>query len=354
MSLALIGWTVLQSLWQWALVGGILVVALAAIPVHRADRRHRLIGIALGLMVTLAVATAIAAGLRIEPRLRMDAIYAFDGALLIPALSPIGATLLRGLGAIWVAGFVWQAIRVAFAWRRMRALRRHVAVDPDLSRAVEDLRQSLGIARDVAVGVSARAHVPMVIGWRRPMILLPIAARRLLTPGQQRMILAHELAHVRRLDGLANLVQIGADLVIFHHPVARWLSRRLRAEREYCCDDVAARAGGDVAAYARALAALEDSRGFQPFAVAASGTLLDRIGRLAGRPRPPLGLGRSLAIGAASLVVSTALFAVAANVPPPWVPAGVRLRTPKPPGGARATPSPAPGSQPRSKRPPRT
>ena len=129
----------------------------------------------------------------------------------------------------------------------------------------------------------------MVLGWRRPIILLPARTTDQLTGDQLRAVLAHELAHVRRHDYVTNLFQIAADALLFHHPAARWLSRRIRVEREYCCDDEAMAVARDPNMYARALAALEESRTESRLAVAAaSGTLLDRIQRIAGVPRPTL------------------------------------------------------------------
>jgi beta-lactamase regulating signal transducer with metallopeptidase domain len=109
------------------------------------------------------------------------------------------------------------------------------------------------------------------------------------------------------------------------------VSRQIRTEREYCCDDAAVAVSGDAHTYARALAALEDARSDQPLAVAAaSGTLLDRIQRIVRHPRPALTAARGALICAVALVVAGAMLAVAINIPPPWVPAGVKLRRPMP------------------------
>lgn len=345
MNLTLIGWTVLHSFWQWAIIAGLVRLALGLIAPHRADLRHRVIGLGLAMMVATAIATAIAAGIRVEPEFRLRVLFAFDGALLIPALSPIGATIMQTVAAIWLGGFGWQLLRTTLACRRLWILRREqVMRDPDLAMMVEEARRSLAMTTSVDSGVSRAAHVPMVVGWRRPILLLPVAASGRLTREQLRMIVVHELAHVRRGDGRSNLLQIAADLVAFHHPAARWLSRQLRTEREYCCDDVAVKAG-DVAAYGRALAILEDSRAFQPFAAAAaSGTLLDRIERLAGQSRPAFTPRRGLAWCLGSFVTAAVIFTVTANLPPPWLRPGVRLRTPRPPG-AMTAPQPAAGPQ---------
>ena len=128
-------------------------------------------------------------------------------------------------------------------------------------------------------------------------------------------------------------------------PAARWLTRRIRTEREYSCDDIAIAATGQARVYARALAAIEDARCGCGLAVAAaSGTLLDRIQRILDQPRAALSARRGPAVFAAAIVSAAALLAAAINVPPPSAPAGVRMRRPMPPASS--------GSLPRSPIPP--
>ena len=127
-----------------------------------------------------------------------------------------------------------------------------------------------------------------MIGWLHPIILLPAASLTGLTPGQLEAILAHELAHVRRLDYLVNGFQCLVETLLFYHPVVWWISRCVREEREHCCDDLVLEVCEDRLVYARALAALEQSRaGLPEFAFAANGgSLLNRIRRLLGTPDP--------------------------------------------------------------------
>ena len=106
-----------------------------------------------------------------------------------------------------------------------------------------------------------RVDVPTVIGWLKPVVLLPASALAGLSPNQVEAILAHELAHIRRHDYLVNLLQTLVETLLFYHPAVWWLSRRIRAERENCCDDLAVSLCGDPVAYAAALAELEDLRG---------------------------------------------------------------------------------------------
>jgi bla regulator protein blaR1 len=187
-------------------------------------------------------------------------------------------------------------VRVAGAWRRDAVVRRTDAIDPgpSLRQIVATLRADLGVARPVTILASRLAEVPLVFGWRRSTILVPVSASSDLDVNQLRAVIAHEIAHVRRRDYAANLLQVAADLILWFHPAARWLSRRARIEREYCCDDIAVGLAADRADYARALAGLEEARHDCPLVVAAaSGTLLDRIQRVVGQPRPMLTPARS-------------------------------------------------------------
>lgn len=95
-------------------------------------------------------------------------------------------------------------------------------------------------------------------------------------------LLAHELVHIHRHDYLVNLLQTTVDTLLFYHPAVWWVSRRIRIERENCCDDLAAQLCGDRLTYARALIDLEQIRAAGPaFAMSArGGSLMERIQRL--------------------------------------------------------------------------
>ena len=131
--------------------------------------------------------------------------------------------------------------RLAGGLWRVRALRRAGrALPPSSWQATCDrLAHRLGLRRAVRVADVSFVDGPVVIGWLRPVVLLPIAAVAGLTPSQVEAILAHELAHVRRHDAVVNACQTVAETLLFYHPAVWWLSSRIRAEREHCCDDIA-------------------------------------------------------------------------------------------------------------------
>ncbi len=156
---------------------------------------------------------------------------------------------------------------------------------------------------------SASATVPFVVGWLRPVVLVPAALLTGLHPAEVEAIFAHELAHIRRHDFLVNLLQNVVETLLFYHPAVWWMSAQIRMEREHCCDDVAAAVCGGALDYARALVALERLRPATGLMVAASGgSLLERIRRLAGArdngrsawPLPALGLFLAAAIALAA------------------------------------------------------
>src|SRR5213076_1329469 len=126
--------------------------------------------------------------------------------------------------------------------------------------------------------------VPMVVGWLRPAILLPVAALASLSTTQIEAILAHELAHIRRHDYAVNVLQAIVETLLFYHPAVWWLSNRIRVEREHCCDDVAVALFGNPLQYARALTRFEELRLDPAHALLAAngGSLLTRIRRLVG------------------------------------------------------------------------
>src|SRR5580693_5112634 len=134
--------------------------------------------------------------------------------------------------------------------------------------------------------VSALVQAPVVVGWLKPVVLVPVGALAGLPPEQIEALLAHELAHIRRHDYLVNILQSIAEALLFYHPAVWWISNHIRNERELCCDDVAVAISGDAFIYARALVDLEQYRPahLNPALAANGGSLRERIGRLLGQP----------------------------------------------------------------------
>jgi beta-lactamase regulating signal transducer with metallopeptidase domain len=227
------------------------------------------------------------------------------------------ATLLPWLALAWMCCVAVLLTRLAGGWLLNRKVRREANAAAQLhgyASALARLSARLGVMRAVRLCRSALVEVPTVVGWLRPVILVPACALAGLSAAQLEAIIAHELAHVRRHDYLVNLLQSFVETLLFYHPAVWYVSRRARAEREHACDDLAVEATGDVLVYARALAELEQLRRHPPqvsqLALAASGgSLVHRIQRLL-KSQPTRATSRAPA--AAALVAALALaFALA-------------------------------------------
>ena len=199
---------------------------------------------------------------------------------------------LSWIVAGWFAGVLLCSLRPLLGWHMLWRLRR-VGVSPvsdKVQASLQRVSERLRMRRAVRILHSTLAKVPVVVGYVRPVILLPLSLVTTIPAAQLESILAHELAHVRRHDFLINLLQTLVETVFFYHPAIWWLSNRLRVERENCCDDVVIAALGNRVEYGRALLAIEELRGRKTILAvgAADGSLLTRVRRILGFPTRPI------------------------------------------------------------------
>jgi beta-lactamase regulating signal transducer with metallopeptidase domain len=305
-----IGWALLHFIWQGTLVAALTGMVLACLRKSAADIRYVVAAIGLSLMLTLPAVTAAqlwrsttvsapsaeprapAASRRPAPEPR--------NIVQAPAITLASPTTSRLLDSIrvepwlpmlvfaWLCGVVVLSLRLVSGWLWVQRMKSHgtSSVEDGWNHIAARLSRQLHIGRRVRLLKSSLVDVPTVIGWVKPVILIPASALSGLTPHQLEAILAHELAHIRRHDYLVNLLQAVVETLLFYHPAVWWLSRRIRAERENCCDDLAVSLCGDPFTYAQALADLEGLRGSgRRFVMAANGgSLMQRVRRLLGAP----------------------------------------------------------------------
>ena len=235
------------------------------------------------------------------------------------AASPIAASnadaLPRGpivLTIAWALGFVAMLLGLVVDARRVERLHRRPASPGLVAIVVRLARDRMGIAAPrVAI---ADVASPQVVGSWRPTLLVPHDLARRLDDGELRAVLLHELAHLRRRDFGWNLSQRLVLAVLWFHPVAWMLQRRLAQEREACCDALAVRCGASATDLARALVRLaEPHAGSGPglaMAVARGGALTERIHRLLGPTvASDASQGARLLAVAASIACATTLVA---------------------------------------------
>ena len=333
-----IGWALLHLLWQGVLVAAILAATLALLSKQSANARYLASCGALALLVVLGAATAYQSYDAVRESGAGGRIAASEIVLLAaPAQSGTAETILSDtrppttnslitftrshlpqIVLIWLTGVLLLSVRLLFGWLRAHSIAKKNATEaaPEWQRSARRLAQALKLRRAVQLLESAAVEVPTVIGWLRPVVLLPATSLTGLSTEQMEMILAHELAHIRRNDFFVNLMQAVVETLLFYHPAVWWISNRIRVEREHCCDDVAVAVSGKPLVYARALTRLEELRieDAQAFVSANGGSLIGRIRRLAGaRAESPNAPSRFVA-GAALLTVLLALI-IAPSLP---------------------------------------
>ena len=198
--------------------------------------------------------------------------------------------ILPWLVVIWFLGVTALSLRLAFGLRLLRRLRNSYTerVPDTVSAAMRRLSQTLEIKGSVTVKLSKLVDVPLVVGYLKPLILIPTSSLSGLTPAQLELILAHELAHIRRGDAFVNLLQHVIETLLFFNPAVWWISNQICQEREYSCDQAAIAACNSTAHdYAKTLSQLNQTRTHTPSLAANGGSLLKRILKLLNKPLSP-------------------------------------------------------------------
>ncbi len=296
-----LGWTLVHFLWQGVLLGALLH---AILPLCRsAAARHNCALFTLCAMALAPVATFL---------LLHDGANTGGAAVADGPLSPPAAFTpwMDAAVVLWLAGIALLSLRALAGWTVVRSLTRHdtLALPPALLQRCHALQRRLAVTSPVRFALSRRIDVPMVIGWLRPVILIPVSAVSGLPPHQLDALILHELAHIRRFDTITNIALVAVETILFYHPAVWWVSRQVRTYREHCCDDFAVTACGDAALYVEALTTLETGRMTARLALAANGgKLKDRAARLLNAPveAPRVSLSAVMGLMLLSLVAGS-------------------------------------------------
>jgi beta-lactamase regulating signal transducer with metallopeptidase domain/uncharacterized protein YnzC (UPF0291/DUF896 family) len=356
-----LGWALLNFLWQGTALAAVAAAAMALC--RRASARYLLAVGALVLMLLAPLATfffysqqhsGVADTARSSPlaaaawstimstaRGRTAAGGSAQSSYLGRLSIAPSLDALPWLVEAWLLGVAFFSLRSAggfFLLERERR-RQSATVGPRVLEICHTLQDRLGLNRAIEFCECKWLQAPAVVGWFRPVVFLPMTALTGLSEEQLEVVIAHELAHIQRLDPFVNVFQVCVETLLFYHPAVWWLNKRIRAEREHCCDDQAVALCGNAVEYARALTLMEEWRSAPVFAMAANrGPLTERIVRVLGLKTLGAGMrgigltGSILCLGAA-LVAGNALLGMAH-------PSSARADS-----SAQATPKPASSSQ---------
>jgi len=328
-----LGWTLLHALWQGTLAA-LVVVALLTVLLHRSSSTIRYFVALTTLFTTFCVTVVTFLVLYHRDAPATQAVRTVVNPVIVTPPSaylptdpihklmprPAAPTFVRyfnqhlpSIVVVWLLGITVLALRLLGGLAYVQRLR-HYQSQPLPSawqQRLHQLSQQIRVSRPVRLAESSLVKVPLVIGYFKPLILLPIGTITGMPAIQVEAILAHELAHIRRLDYLVNLFQSVMEIIFFYHPAIWWLSGCVREEREHCCDDTAIATCGDSLIYAKALANLEALHLQAPALAMAltgrSGSLLNRIERFMQHPRRKPSFSEGMV---ATLVLLAGLLAV--------------------------------------------
>ncbi|MFO7257530.1 MAG: M56 family metallopeptidase [Bacteroidota bacterium] len=290
-----IGWTLLHSLWQGLVVVLLAKLALHWIPSNRPNVRY---AVALSGLALIVICSVVTLSLSLPDQQDTRSTTAYYHAVIAPVVkspsSPAPATFIREAAhsieaqmptilALWMTGVLLFTLRLAFGWAYITRLRATaVPVSEPWSGLLEDIKGELGIKTAILLAESNRITVPAVVGFFKPVILVPVGMFTGLSQQQVEAVLLHELSHIRRHDFLINSLQSVLEVLYFFNPFVWMLSSTARNEREYCCDDQVVNRYHP-RTYAEALTYLETTRLNKPaLAVSLTGeknNLLYRIQR---------------------------------------------------------------------------
>ena len=328
-----VAWTLLHFLWQGAALAALAAAAMAFC--RRAAARYAIALSVLVLMLATPVATLVVFS---QNQSHDDSASAAVGGAPLSielagnhaagAVDSLAPRVRRNLSSwnsfpwlveAWLAGVAFFSLRSAGGFLLLERQRRNLSTNVN-ARVLEmchTLQRRLGLKWAIRYCEGKGLEAPAVIGWFRPVVFLPLRALTGLSQEQLELVVAHELAHIQRLDPFVNVFQVVAEALLFYHPAVWWLNRRVRAEREHCCDDVAISLCGNAVEYARALTLMEEWRSLPVLAMAANrGPLTERILRVLGlgtlgAGMRGIGITGSVVCLTAALVAGNALVGIA-------------------------------------------
>ena len=311
-----LGWTFVHSLWQGVLIALIIGCLFLVLRKHSARIRYALAVCSLAAIFILSISTFV--------RYYSDSPLDRNSEVIATGTNSVGELCgINDLGVsqdekvplnnaenpgfflelsgyfnrhfpllvtLWLCGIIFFLLKLmgGLIYSERIKFRGIKPLPETWNKRFSLLKSKLEVKRQVEIVESYLARVPMVIGYFKPVILIPLGALSGIPNDQLEAIIAHELAHIKRHDFLINIFQTLVESIFFYHPAIWWISGIIRKEREHCCDDLAVGVCDESLVYAKALANLEE-RSFEipSFAVAITKrrhALLSRIKRLYQRP----------------------------------------------------------------------
>lgn len=288
-----LGWTIVNSWWQFGLLWTCWLLLQKVWPRASASTRYNL-GIAFlligtGWFLIGFILRCLAPELEPEPVLFQsgNSFGWWLSILKIPSL------FFPYLSIAYLSWLGIKLFRLVFQYRQVKlsGISGLHKVPSTWRIFSEAMAARMNIGRTVHIWLSEKIDSPQIMGWLKPVILLPFAALNQLSPDQLEAVLIHELAHIKRNDYIWNWVISIIETIFFFNPFVKLLISNIREEREHACDDWVLQFPFQPPSYAEALLKLEQKRNGQEsnLVLAAGGSsrkvLLIRIRRILNIPQ---------------------------------------------------------------------
>jgi len=284
-----IGWSIIHSLWQGAVIYGLLLLILNTTKLD-AKTRYATAYSASVLMLAGFVVTFFFRfqSTTAQPATQLTNYLQLTEIATTPlTLSNYVETLFPYLVSLYAIGIFIQSLTVYSGYKKVAALKKalHLPIPADWQKTFNALIQKMSLRRPVTFWLSSHVSVPLVIGYLKPVILFPVAMSAQMDLKQVEAILIHELSHIRRNDYLFNLIRTVMETVLFFNPFIWLTGKFIDIEREHACDDLVLELTHTPMTYAHALLQLEllTDTPAPHFALAATGKkqyLYQRIKRI--------------------------------------------------------------------------
>jgi len=286
------GWSILNSLWQSAIIYGVLFIVMLSLPKLAARHKHNLafgaiilmfIGFGYNFISQMMLSTNNQAP-AINPQ-NIQVYQYFNN--LPPSFSSKAEQYFPVVVAFYIIGILLQLFVIVKGYNQLGKLKKDsLSAIPESWKAIfEQVTTHLKIKKTIRFHLSALVNVPLVIGYLKPVVLFPLALVNQLDNDQVEAILIHELSHIRRNDFLLNLIKTAIETLLFYNPFVWMAGRFIHIEREHACDDLVLKITGKPLNYAHALLKLEllKDKNSPAYALAATGktqNLYQRIKRI--------------------------------------------------------------------------
>lgn len=318
-----LGWMLLHSLWQHALIALSCALILACYRHASANTRY-LAALASLLLALFTSATTFysyqknSTNIVIHPTLADEPLSQIENSLHWGFVDFIN-TCINNIAFIWMLVVAAIGIKILVDYRYCQYLKTdNLTTTPEKWNSIfMELARTIGISRSIELRISLVAISPCVIGHIKPVVLLPMKLLLCMSQEQIEAILLHELAHIHRQDYLLGIIQTLIKTLFFFNPFLLWISSQIDKEREHACDDIAVTINQNPLLFANTLKELAEMNTNKKIAMNINhkNLLLQRVTRLFKKQKNESAMKAGSATGLA-ILLSGLLIAICANATP--------------------------------------